>query len=77
MCNPRAQHLKRGALAAFMHLCHWLKEHPQLLSVILIMDEFPLPEIGVNNMRKRTTTCDGGKLLPEEIVRERKAQFAR
>ena len=37
--NQRVQHLEPGDHAQCMDLCHWIKAHPELLSVILFTDE--------------------------------------
>jgi len=34
-----------------MDLCHWIKGHPELLSVILFSDEASFTRDGVNNVR--------------------------
>jgi len=34
-----------------MDLCHWIKAHPELLSVILFSDEASFTRDGVNNLR--------------------------
>ena len=36
--NQRVQHLEPGDYAQRMDLCHWVKAHPELLSVILFTD---------------------------------------
>ena len=40
--DQRAQHLEPGDHAQCMDLCHWIKAHPELLSVILFSDELCL-----------------------------------
>ena len=45
----RVQHLEPGHHAQRMDLCHWIKAHPELLSVILFSDEASFTRGGVNN----------------------------
>jgi len=40
--DHRVQHLEPGDPIQHMHSCHWIKAHPQLLSVILFTDEASL-----------------------------------
>ena len=49
--DQRVQHLESGDQAQRMDLCHWLKDHPELLSVILFTDEAPFTRDGINNSR--------------------------
>jgi len=47
----RVQHLEPGNHAQRMDLCHWIKAHPELLSVILFSDEASFTREGANNLR--------------------------
>ena len=49
--DQRVQHLEPGDPAQRMDLCHWIKAHPELLSVILFSDEASFTRDGVNNLR--------------------------
>ena len=49
--DQRVQHLEPGDHAQRMDLCHWIKAHPELLSVILFSDETSFTRDGVNNFR--------------------------
>jgi len=49
--DKRVQHLEPGDHAQRMNLCHWIKVHPELLSVILFSDEASFTRDGVNNLR--------------------------
>jgi len=49
--DQRVQHLEPGDHAQRMDLCHWIKAHPQLLSVILFSDEASFTRDGVNNLQ--------------------------
>ena len=49
--DQRVQHLEPGDHAQRMDLCHWIKAHPELLSVILFSDEASFTRDGVNNLR--------------------------
>jgi len=49
--DQRVQHLEPGNHAQRMDLCHWIKAHPELLSVILFSDEASFTRDGVNNLR--------------------------
>jgi len=49
--DQSVQHLEPGDLAQGMDLCHWIKAHPELLSVILFSDEASFTRDGVNNLR--------------------------
>ena len=49
--DQRVQHLEPGDHAQLMDLCHWIKAHPELLSVILFSDEAAYTRDGVNNLR--------------------------
>src|SRR5215510_6696192 len=44
-------HLEPGDHAQRMDLCHWIKAHPELLSVILFSDEASFTRDGGNNSR--------------------------
>ena len=44
-------HLEPGDHAQRMDLCHWIKAHPELLSVILFSDEAFFTRDDVNNLR--------------------------
>jgi len=46
----RVQHLEPGDHAQRMDLCHWIKAHPELLSVILFSDEASFTRDDVNNL---------------------------
>ena len=45
--DQRVQHLEPGDHAQRMDLCHWIKAHPELLSVILFSDEASFTRDGV------------------------------
>jgi len=47
--DQRVQHLEPGDNAQRMDLCHWIKAHPELLSVILFTDEASFTRDSVNN----------------------------
>ena len=49
--DKRVQHLEPGDHTQCMDLCHWIKAHPELLSVILFSDEASFTRDGVNNLR--------------------------
>ena len=49
--DHRVQHLEPGDPAQRMDLCHCIRAHPQLLSVILFTDEVSFPRDGINNSR--------------------------
>ena len=49
--DQRVQHLEPGDHAQRMDLCHWIKAHRELLSVILFSDEASFTWDGVNNLR--------------------------
>jgi len=49
--DQRVQHLEPGDHAQRMELCHWVKAHPELLSVILFTDEASFTRDGINNLR--------------------------
>jgi len=49
--NQREQNLEPGDHAQHMDLCHWIKAHPEMLSVILFSDEASFTQVGVNNLR--------------------------
>ena len=49
--DQRLQHLEPGDHAQRMDFCHWMKAHPELLSVILFSDEASFIRDGVNNLR--------------------------
>jgi len=49
--DQRVQHLEAGNHAQRMDLCHWIKAHPELLSVILFTDEASFTRNGINNSR--------------------------
>jgi len=44
-------HLEPGDHAQCMDFCHWIKVHPELLSIILFSDEAAFTWDGVNNLR--------------------------
>ena len=46
--DQRVQHLEPGEHAQRMDLCHWVKAHPEMLSVILFTDG---TRDGINNLR--------------------------
>jgi len=47
--DQRVQHLEPGDHAQLMDFCHWIKAHPELLS-ILFSDEASFTRDGVNNL---------------------------
>ena len=47
--DQRVQHLEPGDHAQRMDFCHWIKAHPELLSVILFSDEASFTRDGVKN----------------------------
>jgi len=49
--DQSVQHLEPGDHAQHMDLWHWIKAHPELLSVILFSDEASFTRDGVNNLR--------------------------
>jgi len=49
--SQRVKHLEPGDHAQRMDLCHWIKAHPELLSVILFSDEASFTWNGVNKLR--------------------------
>ena len=49
--GQRVQHLELGDHAQRMDLCHWIKAHPELLSVILFSDEASFTRECVNTLR--------------------------
>ena len=49
--DQRLQHLESGDHAQRMDLCHWIKAHPEQLSVIIFSDEASFTRDGVNNLR--------------------------
>jgi len=49
--DQRVQHLEPGDHAQCMDLCHWIKAHPELLSIILFSDEASFMRDSVNNLR--------------------------
>jgi len=49
--DQRVQHLEPCDHAQHMDMCHWIKAHPELLSVILFSDEASFARDGVNNLR--------------------------
>jgi hypothetical protein len=49
--DQRVQHLEPGDHALHMELCHWVKAHLELLSVILFTDEAYFTRDGINNLR--------------------------
>jgi len=49
--DQRIQHLKPGDHVQRMDMCHWIKAHPELLSVVLFSDEASFTRDGVNNLR--------------------------
>ena len=53
--DQRVQHLEPGDHAQRMDLCHWLKAHTELLSVILFNDEASFTRDCVNNFRNVRT----------------------
>jgi len=53
--DQRLQHLEPGDHAQRMDLCHWIKAHSELLSVILFTDEASFNRDGINNSRNLHT----------------------
>ena len=53
--DHRVQHLEPGDHDQLMALCHWIKAHPELLSVILFTDEASFTRDGINNSRNSLT----------------------
>jgi len=53
--DHRLQHLEPGDPARRMDFCHWIAAHPQLLSVILFIDEASFTRDGINNSRNSHT----------------------
>jgi len=53
--DQRVQHLEPGDHAQRMDLCHWIKAHPELSSVILFTDEASFSRDGINNSRNLHT----------------------
>jgi len=53
--DQRVQHLEPDDHAQRMDLCHWIKVHPELLSVILFTDEASFTRDGTNNSRNLRT----------------------
>jgi len=51
----RVQHLEPSDHTQRMDLCHWIKVHPELLSVVLFSDEASFTQDGVNNSRNMHT----------------------
>ena len=49
--DQRVQHLEPSDHAQRMDLCHWIKAHSELLSVILFSDKASFTRDGVNNLR--------------------------
>ena len=49
--DQRVQHLEPGDHAQRKDLCHWIKAHPELLSVIIFCDKASFTRDGVNNLR--------------------------
>jgi len=49
--DQKVQHLEPGDHAQRMDLCHCIKAHPELLSVILFSDAASFTWDGVNNLR--------------------------
>ena len=47
--DQRVQHLEPGDDAQRMDLCHWIKAHPELLSIILFTDKASFTRDGINN----------------------------
>jgi len=50
--DQRVQHLEPGDHAQRMDVCHWIKAHPEMLSVILFSDEASFTRDGVIHMRQ-------------------------
>jgi len=48
--DQRVQHLEPGDHAQRIDFCHWIKAHPELLSVILFSDEASFTQDGVNSL---------------------------
>jgi len=46
--DQRAQHLEPGDHAQHMDLCHWMKTHPERLSLILFSDKTSFTRDSVN-----------------------------
>ena len=53
--DHRVQHLEPVDPAQRMDLCQWITAHPQLLSVILLMDEASFTPDCINNSRNLHT----------------------
>jgi len=53
--DQRLQHLETGDHAQRMDLCHCVKAHPELLSVILFTDNASFTGDGINNLRNVRT----------------------
>jgi hypothetical protein len=53
--DQTVQHLEPGDHAQRMDLCHWVQAHPELLDVILFIDEASFTLDGVNNSRNAHT----------------------
>ena len=49
--DQRVQHLEPGDQAQLMELCRWIRENPEILSVILFTDEASFTQDGINNSR--------------------------
>jgi len=58
--DQRVQHLEPGDHAQLMDLCHWIKAHPKLLSVILFSDEASFTRDGV---KKNYEMCIRGPMI--------------
>jgi len=73
--DQRVQNLEPGDNAQCMDLCHWIKVHPELLSIILLSDEASFTRDGVNNLQNVHTWShhnprDKCNQLPKEIYSE-------
>ena len=53
--DQMVQHLEPGDHAQRMDLCHWIKAHPRLLSVILFTDEASFARDSINNSQNLHT----------------------
>ena len=56
--DQTVQHLEPGDHAQRMDFCHWIKAHPELLSVILVSDEASFTRDGVNSRNVHTWAHD-------------------
>ena len=49
--DQSVQHLEPGDRAQRMDLCHWVRDHPEILSVILFTEDASFTQDGINNLR--------------------------